>query len=140
MPAPDFEMTDSRGSRFRLSDYRHKNVVLLDFWASWCVPCREITPKLRSVGEQYQQKGLHIVGVSWDFDKKAWEKAIKKDSIEHWQQIYGFTPSSDGLLEQYSIPAIPMLILIGRNGIILGRYNGTEDWSDLEKTLESTFR
>lgn len=140
MPAPDFEMTDSRGNRFRLSDYRHKNVVLLDFWASWCVPCREITPKLLSLGGQYQQKGLHIVGVSWDFSKEAWEKAITKDSIGHWQQLYGLNPSSGDLLKRYSIPSIPMLILVGKDGIILGRYNGTKDWSELEKTLASAFR
>lgn len=140
MPAPDFEMTDNRGNHFRLSNYRHKNVVLLDFWASWCVPCREITPKLRTVDEQYRQKGLHIVGVSWDFDKAAWEKAIKKDSIGHWQQLHGLTPPSDGLMKRYSIPSIPMLILIGKNGTILGRYNGAEDWSELERTLASAFR
>lgn len=140
MPAPDFEETDYTGHSFRLSSLKNNNYVLLDFWASWCIPCRQITPILKSFHNRYQKQGLAIMGISWDFDKTAWKKAIVKDSVDNWPQIHGFDPPNDGFRTLYSIPSIPMLILIDKTGIIVGRYNGIDSINELEKKLEEIFK
>lgn len=140
MPAPDFEKIDYTGHSFRLSSLKNNSYVLLDFWASWCIPCRQITPILKKFYKRYQKQGFVIVGISWDFNKTAWEKAIVKDSIDYWPQIYGFNPPNDGFRTLYSIPSIPMLILIDKTGIIVGRYNGIDSINELEKKLEVIFK
>jgi peroxiredoxin len=137
--APDFEATDYNGNIFRLSSLKKKNVVILDFWASWCVPCRQISPTLKNFYEQYKDRGLAVVGISWDFDKNSWRKAVEKDSIGHWTQIYGFEPPNDGYRTMYSIPSIPMLILIDKEGVIVGRYNGLEKLEEMEAKLQEIF-
>lgn len=139
MPALDFEMVDYNGNLFKLSSLKNNSVVLLDFWASWCIPCRQITPLLKDLHNKYKKQGLAIVGISWDFDKSSWKKAIIKDSANYWQQIYGFEPPNDGLRVMYSIPSIPMLVLINKAGVIVGRYNGVDTIMDLQRKLEEIF-
>jgi len=138
--APDFEKLDYNGDSLKLSSFKNQSYVLLDFWASWCVPCRQITPILKEIHNMYREKGLVIVGISWDFNKKAWKEAIAKDSTFNWHHISGFfDPATDGFRTLYSIASIPTLILIDKNGIIIGRYVGLDSINMLKKQLKDSF-
>lgn len=128
-----FARTDINGERFNLSDYKG-GYVLLDFWASWCVPCRAGNPHLIELYKQYRNRGLEIVGISDDDSKpEAWRKAVEKDRIGIWKHVLrGFDvkkrmkgeANPDDLSEQYGIHSLPTKILIDKEGVIIGRYGG----------------
>ncbi|MEO7049280.1 MAG: AhpC/TSA family protein [Ferruginibacter sp.] len=130
--APLFSKTDINGNEINLSSFKGKSYVLLDFWASWCVPCREITPRLKSLYQKYHSKGLDVISISWDSDKKAWLDAIAKDDTNNWYNVFAdvFKPLDNGMINKYAIASIPTLILIDKNGIIVGRYRGDGEDGD----------
>lgn len=119
--APDFEMDDVDGNPLKLSDFRGK-YVLLDFWASWCMPCRAEHPYLREVYTNYKDKGFEIFAVSLDQEgkKQSWLNAIEKDNIT-WPQVSDlkFFNSKAALL--YGINAIPQNFLLDKNGKIVAK-------------------
>src|SRR5690606_35082369 len=85
--ATDFSGMDIQGKPLKLSDYRGK-YVLLDFWASWCVPCRKGNPHLLQLYGKYKKKGFEIIGVSDDdSNEKAWRKAVDQDKIGVWKHV-----------------------------------------------------
>ena len=128
--AHDFTLKDVEGNPVSLTSFKGKNVVLLDFWASWCVPCRAFTPHLKDLETQYRGKGLVILTVSVDFTPEAWKKAVLQDSMEQTlRNIYVGDQAGD-MRGWYSIEGIPADVLIDKNGVIAGRYmsagSGTE--------------
>ena len=134
--AHDFTLADMDGKPVSLSSYKGKDVVLLDFWASWCAPCREFTPHLKELDHKYQGKGLTILTISVDENAQAWKKALQQDSIGQLRNV------NAGALEQdmrgwYSVGAIPADILVGKDGAIVGRYlaAGAGNAEDLDKKL-----
>ena len=118
-PAPDFTVNAPDGRPFSLYSVRAK-VKLIDFWASWCVPCRELTPRLKEIYEELHPQGFEIVGVSLDNQKEAWERAIDEEQMP-WPQgsdLKGFEPGLP-LMELYAIGGIPHLVLLdGENRIV----------------------
>jgi thiol-disulfide isomerase/thioredoxin len=86
--APDFKATDLNNQIVTLSQFKNKNIVLLDFWASWCVPCRNNIPYLKTIYKEYHPKGLEVIAVSLDNDKKAWAAAVIKDGTNIWYNIH----------------------------------------------------
>lgn len=137
-PAPLFSLVASDGRKVKLEDFREKKFVLIDFWASWCVPCREILPKITQFHQKYGPMGLDIVSISVDTDKKAWLKAVGQDN-KPWHQLLDPIPFQDGgSMTRYAIPSIPLLLLIDKKGVIIGRYeNG--DLTSLDKKLKEIF-
>jgi thiol-disulfide isomerase/thioredoxin len=128
-----FASKELRGEPLGLADYKG-NYVLLDFWASWCVPCRKGNPHLLSLYSKYKDKGLEIIGVSDDDNNhEAWQKAVDKDGIGVWKHVLrgldmkkrlaGEENESD-ISQYYGIHSLPTKILIDPNGIIIGRYGG----------------
>jgi thiol-disulfide isomerase/thioredoxin len=116
--APDFTVFDPNGKELKLSDLRGK-VVLLDFWASWCMPCRMANPELVAVYSQYKEDGFEIFSISFDVKKEAWLKAIHNDSLYwpfHGTDYLGWD-SEIGLL--YNVEMIPTAYLIDEDGVIL---------------------
>ena len=143
MVAPEFTKVDINGKNIDLTSFRDKNYILLDFWASWCVPCREGIPHLKQVYRQYHSKGLDIVGLSWDSDEKAWKDAINKDSTGMWHHIFAnmYLPNDNSLRNKYSIEGIPTLVLIDKSGVILDRWTGedAETEADIDKKMAEVF-
>ncbi|WP_412465968.1 redoxin domain-containing protein [Pedobacter sp. KLB.chiD] len=120
--AQDFTQPDVDGKMVKLSDYRGK-YVLVDFWASWCAPCRRENPNLVKVYEQYKSKGFEILGVSLDkaADKAKWIKAIADDKLA-WKQVGDLKGWENEAAAKYEVKAIPMNFLIDPNGKIIAKY------------------
>ncbi|MDR1810554.1 MAG: AhpC/TSA family protein [Prevotella sp.] len=109
------------GSGIALSDYAGKgNVVLLDFWASWCGPCRQEMPSVVAAYKKYKSKGFEIVGVSLDQDSAAWVNAIETLGIT-WPQLSDLKAWDSALSAAYGVNAIPHTVLIDGDGIIIAK-------------------
>jgi peroxiredoxin len=117
--AIDFTLNDVDGKPVSLSDYRGK-YVLLDFWASWCGPCRKENPHVVKMFNKFKEKGFDVLSVSIDTNKKAWLKAIEKDALT-WTHVSDLKGWKCELIETYSVSGVPTTILIGPDGIIIGR-------------------
>ena len=147
--APDFKATDLNNRILPLSQFKKKNVVLLDFWASWCVPCRENIPHLKKIYKKYNPDGLEIIAISIDNDKNSWVKAVEDEGTNIWLNIHsGFTAYKPGDFETTSVYAnyyyntIPTQILVDLNGKIIGHWvgNSSENNSALDKQLDEILK
>ena len=120
MEAPDIVMEGTDGKELRLSDLRGK-VVLIDFWASWCGPCRRENPHVVSLYHRFHDKGFEIFSVSLDNNRDAWLKAIKDDGLVwpyHVSDLRGWQSAAGRL---YGINSVPATVLVDRQGNILAR-------------------
>lgn len=144
-----FASKELRGESLSLSDYKGK-YVLIDFWASWCVPCRKGNPHLLSLYAKYKDKGFEIIGVSDDDNNlEAWKKAVEKDGIGVWKHVLRGLKRVDGpmmfdrsasISDRYGIHTLPTKILIDPNGVIIGRYGGGgENDEAMDKKLSEIF-
>ena len=116
--APDFVMNDMNGKPLKLSDYKGK-YVLLDFWASWCVPCRKDNPYVKAAYEKFKDKNFVIIGVSVDEDGTKWKQAIEKDQLP-WKHISDLQKTNK-VAELYGVQPIPDNFLISPDGKIIER-------------------
>ncbi len=116
-PAPDFTVTDPDGKPLALSSFKGK-ILLVDFWASWCGPCRKENPNVVRLYKEYKDKGLEIFGVSLDEDKAKWLDAIAKDGLtwKHGSELRGWNSTFCPL---YGIQGIPFTVLLDREGNII---------------------
>lgn len=121
--APPFSLKDLDGNIIRLSDFRNNNYVLLDFWASWCGPCREDSPYLEEINRNFKNKGLKIIGISRDENLDSWKKAILKDNMD-WINISTIENGSE-IEEEYFVWGIPHRVLIDKDGVIIGKWKGS---------------
>jgi len=147
-PAPDFTANDINGKPFTLSSLRGK-LVIIDFWASWCVPCRKSNPHMRELYAKYHDRGLDMVYVS-DDDRNpdAWKKAVEKDMLTgegyhhvlrglKWDRskgMNGFDRTND-ISDKYAIHYLPTKYLIDRQGNIVCKINEGED-EELNRQIE----
>ena len=118
-PAPLFIQSDLYGKDVALSSYRGK-YLLIDFWASWCGPCREENPNIVKAYKKYHRRGFEIIGVSLDDKKDNWLEAVKKDHLS-WTQVSDLKGWKNSAAEQYGILAIPTNFLLDKEGIILAK-------------------
>lgn len=143
--AADFTAKDINGKQLSLSDFKGK-YVLLDFWASWCVPCRKGNPHLKDLYAKYKDKRIEFIGIS-DDDRNhdAWKKAVAKDELPWRHVLRGFDmeklmknePNPNDISEKFGIHSLPTKILIDRSGKIIGRYSEEED--PLDNKLKEIF-
>ena len=113
----DFSLPDIKGDSLRLSSMKGK-VFLLDFWASWCGPCRYSNKNLVKLYSKYKQHGFEILSVSLDDRKNAWKKAVSKDKIT-WLQINDSGGWDARSASKWQVEAIPASFLIDKNGNVV---------------------
>ncbi len=119
-PVPSISYPDELGQLQGLEQYRGK-YLLIDFWASWCGPCRQAIPKVKELYAQYKDKGFDVVSVSIDTDKKAWMKAMADESMP-WKQM--LSDNKDKTMELFQFSGIPTLYVVDPQGKIVSRYTG----------------
>lgn len=115
--APDFTLPDTLGQNVSLSSFLGK-YTLVDFWASWCGPCREENPEIVKAYHTYKDRNFAVLGVSLDNNKEAWLKAIAKDGLE-WQQVSDLKRWESPVAELYDISAIPFSVLLDPQGKVI---------------------
>jgi len=131
-PFVDIQLSSPDGEDIALSDYAGKdNYVLVDFWASWCRPCRIVNPKIVQLYNKYKDKGFEIVGVSLDREKAEWTKAIEDDALT-WIHISDLKFWQSEGARLYAVNLIPHVVLLDKDGIILARGLKTDE---IEKKL-----
>ena len=117
--APLFEGPTPSGDRIALESFRG-NVVIIDFWASWCRPCRIENPNLVRLYKRMHDKGLEIVGVSLDRNKASWERAIADDGLT-WNHVSNLQYWADPIAQLYSVRSIPAAFVLDREGRIVAK-------------------
>jgi len=137
--APDFTLKDLKGTEVNLKEFRGK-VVLLNFWATWCPPCRKEIPSMVEIYKKYKDRGLEIIGVNLD---KLGKSEVEKFSLEHKINFPVLLNPSGNVASLYGVVVLPTTVFLDRNGRIKGRISGAVDWtaeanlSTIETFLES---
>lgn len=130
----DFGLATPEGEMLKISDVHKGNVLLIDFWAAWCGPCRNANPELVEIYHEYHDQGFEIIGVSLDRDSASWVKAIADDQLT-WPQISDLKYWNSEGAELYGVPAIPHAVLIDREGIITAKKLHGQDLRDAIEAL-----
>jgi thiol-disulfide isomerase/thioredoxin len=134
--APEIAMNTPEGKLLKLSDLKGK-VVLIDFWASWCGPCRKENPNVVRLYKKYEKQGFTVLSVSLDEDPNAWKAAIQKDGLiwkNHVSDLKGWKSNMPVL---YGFEGIPFTVLVNREGNIIGKELRGEG---LERKLSEVFK
>lgn len=136
--APDFTLKDANGHTVRLSDYRGK-VVLLDFWATWCGPCKIEIPWFQEFERQYKDKGFAVIGVA--MDEEGWN--VVKPFAQHMSINYRLVVGDDSIGDLYAnggIDALPTTFLIDRGGRIASVHVGLSSKNDFEDDIQELLK
>jgi peroxiredoxin len=135
--SPDFSITTLDGTNISNATLRGK-VVLLDFWGTWCPPCRESVPMLDSIRKKFADRPFQIVGISSDNDEQAWKSFIAQHRMD-WSQ---YIDLSGQVLDAFDVHEFPTFIVLDREGIIRHRHSGVEAYtaSDLDRIISKALK
>jgi peroxiredoxin len=131
---PEIALSDTSGTLVKLSDYKGK-VVMVDFWASWCGPCRKENPNVVKAYNRFHDKGFDIIGVSLDTDKAAWLKAVNKDGLT-WTHVSDLKGWKSSPVQEFGITGVPTSFIVDKEGKVIAKDLRGED---LEAKLEEVF-
>ncbi len=119
--APDFTLVDANGKEVTLSEFRGKKFVLVDFWATWCGPCRGEFPHLKEAYLEYKDKGFEILAVSIDADKNKWMNMVSKGDATPWLHVYDGPGTNQVANTLYTVPSIPSNFLLDKSGKVVAK-------------------
>lgn len=129
--APDFALQDLDGKKVSLSDFKG-SVVIVNFWATWCGPCRATIPGLENLYRKYSPKGLVLLGIS--LDDGGW------DYVKSFKQEYGISypilKGNSDVASKYMVRTIPFIVIVGRDGQVHNRLHGFGAEEKLEKEIK----
>lgn len=135
-----FESFSYSGDTVILKEYFKKGITVLDFWASWCKPCRNTHPQLRNIYSRYRNDNLNIISISVDSNVENWKKAIQEDSLTQWANILSYKNTTGIKIdEKYDINSYPTKIIINNDGVIIGVFDG-DNLSEFELKLKEIFK
>lgn len=134
--APDLVFQNPEGKTIKLSDLKGK-VVLIDFWAAWCRPCRMENPNVVKAYNKYHSKGFEVFSVSLDSDKASWVNAIKQDGLIWPYHVSDLMKWQSQAAAIYAVRSIPHTVLVGKDGRIIAKNLRGEA---LEQALEQIFK
>ena len=133
--APDFTLEDINGNPVTMSSVKGK-IKIIDFWASWCGPCRLNNPALKKLYDEFHDKGLEIIGVSLDTQKSGWQKAIEKDGLD-WINVSSLKGWECDVVRQYNVAGVPALFILDEyNRIIATGLRGEQLRTFLQENLK----
>ena len=118
--APNFKAKNPKGKEISLDDSKGKKATIVDFWASWCMPCRQENPNMTKLYKDFHEKGLNIIGVSLDNDSKDWITAIAVDQLL-WPQVSNLKQWDDPIAKLYNVNTIPATFLLDEDGKIVAK-------------------
>jgi thiol-disulfide isomerase/thioredoxin len=133
-PAPKAAVTTTAGDVLTLGAAGER-AVLVDFWATWCAPCKKAMPELEELHREYGPRGLTVVGVSIDEDAEALEKYLRKKPMSY---PVVHDSKEDPVWWAYSVAAIPAMVLIDRDGRIVGEWRGAVDLAQVRDRIDAT--
>lgn len=117
--AKDFSMNDMNGNKVRLMNVVAENkITILDFWASWCMPCMREMPNLVGLYDKYKDDGLQIIGVSLDNDQRSWQNAVETMGMK-WVQVSDLKGWENAAAQLYQVEAIPHTVILDSEGHIM---------------------
>jgi len=132
--APDFSFPNPEGKHISVSDFKGK-YLFLDFWASWCTPCRKENPDFVKIYDQFRGQNFEILGIALDKKRENWIDAIKADGLE-WPQVSDLKYFDSEIIELYNIQSVPTTILLDPQGKIIAKNLHAKD---LENLLSDIF-
>jgi thiol-disulfide isomerase/thioredoxin len=118
--APDWQLTDSEGKTHSLAEYRGK-VVVMDFWATWCGPCKDVMTRMQKLHEKYKDQGVVVFGVN------SWEKKDPVELMKQKRYNYGLLLKGEDIAAAYKVTSLPAVYMIGADGKIIYCHEGVDD-------------
>ena len=119
-PAQDFKLKDTSGKDVQFSDLLSKKLFVLDFWASWCAPCRSNNPEIKRIIEEFGDERISFISTSADDSKRLWVEAIRKDEMT-WTQLSDLKGPTGGFIEEKGVYAFSTYVLLSPQGVVISR-------------------
>lgn len=134
MTAPDFVMNDQNGNPLMLNKFKGK-IIVLDFWATWCGPCRRELPHFKELWAKYRTKDVVFIGISLDKDLEKWKQFIKTENMD-WLHVADGKFWQNAVAQQFGVESIPSVWVLDKSGVIQGKgLYGGEVETTIEKVL-----